>query len=163
MGYHASGTKDCDAYIDSVGHDYNTQIYVGGRTLDAKRVYGWPTTALNCFSAGNYAAYFSKYTSGTLTWEKYMLGVYGLSPEGIIKVPWIGISQETTMYSTNFYDNFVGVIIHRHSGWYVMFLSGADGSVASFSKLSVTEGATYSFSGYDYAKDLPQLDHYFKF
>ena len=118
----------CSTVLDSWDIDFNTKIYMGGRTASASSVYNDAT--LSCHNADNMAGYVTLMTSGTATWSKYFIGSYTFTNDNLVlRVPWVGLSRSAQAHTREVYTDYVAAYIQMTSFDYLIWMAGADGTL----------------------------------
>ena len=116
--------------IDSVDNDYNTKIYVGGRTLDSNTVLG--QSGLTCFNSANFAGYITMMTSGSVTWSKYFMGTYQTAADNQVQLmPWVGISRSAQAHVREVYTDFVASYLQMTFNDFLIIMDGTTGALVN--------------------------------
>lgn len=141
--------------------DYNTIIVTGGRTSDANRVMGQTSNVLLCYGS-NYRGFINKWTSGTLSWVKFIHGHYGSSTgNGVDGVYWVGLSRSALAHNQGVDTTWMAAYIRMGRQDYVSFHQMSDGAFLFIQNIQTSN--PYTLGGYGATEQKVPYNDVFRF
>ena len=96
--YGESDAGSCPTYLDAIDVDYNTDLYISGRTVSVALINSitpsrwkcqWGNVLANTVWGADYVGYVVKFVSGTKAWGRFFNGNNDSSGDAVESLPWV--------------------------------------------------------------------------